>query len=207
ATPSVSFGLSNDGLLVLSARLRNGGAGIYREIAPGEFVDVASIGATPPDDAGVPMDGMTYADVGSLVTAPDGSMMYTARIEGPGVDSAVFGLGVWGVGPDEGFEPEPRLLAKIGDPVPGAKDAEIFEIRVADLLLPDSSGSAISGLRYNEPIETGFNVSAFGLQAQGTSGSSQTIRPGTCADGLVLVGDGTTQVLTLKELDPTCVPG
>ena len=205
AFASISFGLSDDGLLVLSARLRNAGAGIYREIAPGQFVDVASIGATPPDDAGVPMDGMTYADIGSVVTAPDGSLMYTARIEGPGIDSALFGLGVWGVGPEEGFEPEPRLLAKIGDPLPGEKDAQIFEIRVANLLLPDASGSAISGLRYNEPIESGFNVSGFGLQAQGTSGSSQTIRSGTCADGLVHVSDGMTEVLTLKELDPTCL--
>jgi hypothetical protein len=207
ALPSMAFGLTNEGLVVMSATLRNGSSGIYREIAPGEFIDLASTGATAPDDAGVPMDGTTYAAIGSVVVGTDGSLMYTARIEGPGIDSALLGLGVWGVAADEGFEPQPRLLAKIGDPLPGDGKGEIFEIRVGGLLLPDSSGSAISGLGLNRTIENSFNTSGFGLQAFGAAGSSQTIRPGACADGLVLVSDGSEDVLMLKELDPTCVPG
>lgn len=207
ASPAIAFGLTGDGMLVMSARLRNGGAGIYREIAPGQIIDLASTGGTAPDDVGVPMDGTTYADIGSVVIAGDGSLMYTARIEGPGIEASLFGLGVWGVTASNGFDPQPRLLAKIGDPLPDKDGAQVLEIRVANLLLPDSTGSAIMGLGPNRSIESSFNFSGFGLQAFGTSGSSQTIRPGDCGDGLVLVSDGTNDVLMLKELDPTCLPG
>lgn len=204
ATPAISFGLTRDRMLVMSARLRDGGAGIYREIARGEIIDLASTGAPAPDDVGVPMKGVTYADIGSVVIAHDGSLMYTARIEGRGIEAPFFGLGVWGVGPSDGFEPEPRLLAKMGDPLPSEDGAEVLEIRIADLLLPDQTGSL--GLGLNRSLESSFNFPAFGLQAHGTSGSSPTIRPGECADGLVQLSDGDTDVLMRKELDPACIP-
>ena len=198
AYPSISFGLTEDRRIVMVAELANGKSGVFRERDPEVMIDIATVGAVVADQDGVIIDGATFADFGSIVMADDGSLMFTARIEGPGIES-ILGVGVWGHGPDEDLLVS-RELARFGQPLPGSDGVTIESIRIADqLTVPDQAGT--DGLfKYR----TVFNVSSNDLQVYGSSGSSQVIRPGTCPRGLVHLHGGQEDVLMLKTLRSSC---
>ncbi len=198
AYPSISFGLTADRRIVMVAELANGKSGVFRERDPEVLIDIATVGAVVADQDGVLIDGATFADFGSLVMADDGSIMFTARIEGPDIEG-ILGVGLWGHGPEDDLVAS-RQLAQFGQPLPGRDGVTIESIRIADqLVVPDQAGT--DGLfKYR----TVFNVTDNDLQAYGSSGSSQVIRPGECPQGLVHLRGGQEDVLMLKRLRPSC---
>ncbi len=203
AFPLVSFGATLDGRIVMVAELENGTVGVFREREPEVFINIATTRMTPGDDEGLFIEGATYADVGSVVMGDDGSLMFTARIEGKGFEGPL-GLGVWGHGPDNA-EVAPRLLARFGDRLPEHEDeATIERIQIADqIVVPDQAGTQGIFRRRTVP-----GVSGEELQIFGTPGSSRVIRAregaGECSLGLVHVQGGDRDLLMMKRLSTSC---
>lgn len=198
AFPLISFGITNDRRIIMVAELENGSVGVFREREPEVFINIATNRMMPGDDEGLFLEGATYADIGSVVMGEDGSLMFTARIEGDGID-AFTGLGVWGHGPGNS-KVAPRLLARLGDPLPGDDPkATIERIQIADgIVVPDASGSM--GLARRRTVPGVSND----LQIFGSSGSSQVVQPSECPRGLVHLQGATTEVLVAKRVQPSC---